>query len=228
MKGPKLLSREEAEQYGTISGAQVGADFLSGGRKFADEFFDSRKGLYEPEELTDLLRTRYLVRKIKDVPPYVPPLDEVRSDVSLACKMIAARVLAEKAASELAEQLKKKGGTIKETIVDGYRVLTIPPISRKQSRVVPSDYSTFGETPEDKPHPGRTLCRRRVSRRFLRSPARLDRHCRQPTADDLLRDGARQTRAGNFHRLLCPVWRCSKVMTRPPRSRPAASSPKNG
>jgi hypothetical protein len=149
----KLLSREEAEQYGTISSAQVGADFLSGGRKFADEFFDSRKGLYEPEELTDLLRTRYLVRKIKDVAPYVPPLDEVRSDVRDACKTIAARVLAEEAASNLAEQLKKKGGTIKETIIDGYRVLTIPPTSRKQSRVVPGDYSTFGEAPEEKPIP---------------------------------------------------------------------------
>ena len=63
----KLLSREEADQYGTISSAQVGTDSASGGRKFADEFFDSRKGLYEPEELTDLRRTRYLVRKIKDV-----------------------------------------------------------------------------------------------------------------------------------------------------------------
>ncbi len=149
----KLLSFEEAEQYGTISSAQVGGDFLSGGRKFAEEFFDSRKGLYEPEELTDLTRTHYLVRKIKDVPPYVPPLDEVRSDVAAACKTIAARALAEKAVSELADQLKKKGNTIKETIIDGYRVLTIPPISRKQSRVVPGDYSTLGEPPEEKAIP---------------------------------------------------------------------------
>ena len=54
---------------------------LSGGRKFADEFFDTRKALYEPEEFVDLGRTRYLARKIKDVAPHVPPLDEVRSDV---------------------------------------------------------------------------------------------------------------------------------------------------
>ena len=73
-----LLSREQAEQYGQISGAEVGMSELSGGRKFADEFFDPKKALYEPEELTDLLGTRFLARKIKDVPPHVPSLDEVR------------------------------------------------------------------------------------------------------------------------------------------------------
>ena len=81
---------------------------LSGGRKFADEFFDPKKSLYEPEELTDLLGTRFLARKIKDVPPHVPALDEVRPDVSLAWKMGKARPLAEKAAQDLAEKLKKK------------------------------------------------------------------------------------------------------------------------
>jgi hypothetical protein len=128
----KLLSLEEADQYGPISSAQVGTVPLSGGRKFAAEFFDTRKALYEPDELVDLGRTRYLTRKIKDVAPHVPPLDEVRSDVSLAYKTIQARVLADKAASELAEKLKKKGGAIGEAIVDGYRVLSIPPITRKQ------------------------------------------------------------------------------------------------
>ena len=78
---PKLLSREAAEHYGPISSAEAGITPLSGGRKFAEEFFDSKKALYEPEELTDQGRTRYLARKIKDVPPHVPPLDEVRSDV---------------------------------------------------------------------------------------------------------------------------------------------------
>ena len=67
-----MLSREQAERYGQISGAEVGLTRLSGGRKFADEFFDPKTGLYEPEELTDLLGTRYLARKIKDMPPHVP------------------------------------------------------------------------------------------------------------------------------------------------------------
>jgi len=148
----KLLSREDAEHYGTISNAESGTTPLSGGAKFAQEFFDSKKGLYEPEELTDQGRTRYLARKIKDVPPHVPSLDEVRSDVSLAYKMIQARALAEKRANELAREL-KKSGTIKDAIVDGYRVLTIPLVSRKQSRIVPSQFYLFTETPEDTPIP---------------------------------------------------------------------------
>ena len=124
-----LLSREQAEHYGQISGAEVGLTRLSGGRKFADEFFDPKTSLYEPDELTDLLGTRYLARKIKDVPPRVPSLDEVRPEVALAWKMEKARPLAEKAAEHLAEQLKKKGGTIKDATVEGYRVVTIPPIA---------------------------------------------------------------------------------------------------
>jgi peptidyl-prolyl cis-trans isomerase D len=147
----RLLSREQADDYGPISGAEVGSISLSGGRKFAAEFFDTRKGLYEPEDLIDLGRTRYLVRKFKDLDPHVPPLDEVRSDVSLACKMIEARVLAEKAAAQVADQIKQKGGTIKEAIVDGYRVLTLPAIPRKQSQIRPS--TPLGEAPTDTPIP---------------------------------------------------------------------------
>ena len=75
-----MLSREEAERYGQISGAEVGLARLSGGRKFADEFFDPKTSPFEPEELTDLLGTRRtLARKIKDAPPRVPSLDEVRN-----------------------------------------------------------------------------------------------------------------------------------------------------
>jgi peptidyl-prolyl cis-trans isomerase D len=146
---PKLLSREAAEHLGPISSAEAGITPLSGGRKFADEFFDPKKAMYEPEELTDQGRTRYLVRKTKDVPPRVPPLDEVLSEVKLASKVIQARTLAEKRASELAEQFKKTG-TIKEPVVDGYRVLTIPPIPRRQSRIVPSQFF-ISETVEDAP-----------------------------------------------------------------------------
>jgi peptidyl-prolyl cis-trans isomerase D len=150
----KLLSREDAEHYGPISSAEAGITPLSGGRKFAEEFFDSKKGLYEPEEMTDQGRTRYLARKIKDVTPHVPPLAEVRSDVILAGKMIQARVLAEKAASELAQRLQKAGATINnDAVVDGYRVLTIPAVSRKQSRIVPSQLYLFSEASEDTPIP---------------------------------------------------------------------------
>jgi peptidyl-prolyl cis-trans isomerase D len=132
----KPLARDEADRYGTISDAEVGTARLSGGRRFADEFFDPKKALYEPEILTDVLGMRFLARKIKDVAPHVPPLDEVRSDVSLACKMKAARSLAAKAARDLAEQLKKKGGAIPATTIEGYRVVAIPPIPRRQSSLV--------------------------------------------------------------------------------------------
>jgi peptidyl-prolyl cis-trans isomerase D len=134
----KPLAREEADHYGAISEAEVGTTRLSGGRKFAPEFFDPKKALYEPEVLTDVLGMRFLARKIKDVGPHVPPLGEVRSDVSLACKLRAARAFAAKSARELAEQLKKKGGAIKDTTAEGYRVLAIPPIARRQSALLRS------------------------------------------------------------------------------------------
>ena len=147
-----LLSRQEADRIGPISTAEAGITPLSGGPKFAEEFFDSKKGLYEPEELTDRGNTRYLARKIKDVPPHVPPFPEVRLDVSLACKMAQARLLAEKSASDLAEQLKKKnGGSIKESIVDGYRVLTIPPLTRRIPQILPGQSDS--EAPEETPIP---------------------------------------------------------------------------
>jgi peptidyl-prolyl cis-trans isomerase D len=146
-----LLSREQAQRYGQISEAEVGMTRLSGGRKFADEFFDPKKSLYEPEELTDLLGTRYLARKVEDNPPHVPPLDQVRSEVVLAWKMARARPLAQQAADRLAERLKKKGGMIKDPTVDGFRVVTVPPIARRQTTLRPGRFD-FGQ-PEDSPVP---------------------------------------------------------------------------
>ncbi len=153
-----MLSREESERYGLISGAELGLSRHSGGRKFADEFFDPKASLFEPEEFTDVLGgTRYLARKIKDVPPRVPPLDEIRSQVSLAWKMSQAGPLARKAAEQVAEQIKKQGGTIKETTVEGYQVLTIPLIARRKSNPLSGRFEM--PEPEDSPipevnHPG--------------------------------------------------------------------------
>jgi len=90
--------------------------------------------------LTDLLGTRFLARKIEDVPAHVAPLEEVRSEVSLACKMATARVLAEKRANELAQQLKKKGGAIQGDTFEGYRVVTIPAIARRQPAFLPNQF----------------------------------------------------------------------------------------
>jgi hypothetical protein len=130
---------------------------LNGGRKFADEFFDSKTLLFEPAELTDILGTRFLARKTKDNPPYVPSLDEARKDVVLAWKLSKARPLAEKAAQALAEKLQKKTVTIKDGPLEGYRVVTIPPITRRQTNFMssPSDMGTPEETPiADVAYPG--------------------------------------------------------------------------
>ncbi len=128
-----MLSREEAEKYGQISGAQVGLSRIGDGKKFADEFFDPKAAMYESVTLSDLTGTRYLARKIKDAAPRVPSLDEVRSQVSLAWKTEQARPLAKKAADQLAEQLRKQAAPPKEATFQGYPVATIPAIARKFS-----------------------------------------------------------------------------------------------
>ena len=140
-----LLSRQDVERLGQISTAEVGLTPLSGGRKFVDEMFDPKTGLYEPIELTDVLGTRFLVRKVKDEPPHVPTLEQVRSEVIVAWKMAQARPLAEKAASELASQIKAKGATLKDPKVDGFRVESIPPITRSQTSFIPT--SMFEPSP---------------------------------------------------------------------------------
>lgn len=141
-----LLSLEQAESYGAISGAEVGTTRLSGGRRFAEELFDPRTGLYDPVELTDILGTRFLARKVKDEEPRIPALDEVKSDVIAAWKEAQARPLAEKAAQELAAKLKEQGGKIDEDRVDDYRVIDIPPITRTQMGGMPA--SIFEPAPE--------------------------------------------------------------------------------
>lgn len=128
-----LLSREAAERIGPIATAEVGLNMQSGGRKFVDEVFDPKTELFEPVELTDILGTRFLVRKIKDQPPRVPTLDQVRSEVVVAWKKAKARPLAEKAADDLAKQIKAKGSPLEDARFENYRVVTIPPITRYQT-----------------------------------------------------------------------------------------------
>jgi hypothetical protein len=59
--------------------------------------------------------------------------------------MAKARPLAEKAGEEIAKQIKSKGATIKDSKVDSYRVLTIPPITRSQQSFQPT--SMFEPSP---------------------------------------------------------------------------------
>jgi peptidyl-prolyl cis-trans isomerase D len=146
-----LLSREEAESHGQIATAEVGLTPLSGGHKFAEEIFDPKMGLFEPIELTDVLGRRYLVRKLRDEAPHVPPLDQVRAEVVRAWKMSKARPLAQKAAEELAKRLKSKGEAVKEPKLDDYRVIAIPPVTRSQTSFMPTstmfDTGTVVQTP---------------------------------------------------------------------------------
>jgi peptidyl-prolyl cis-trans isomerase D len=147
-----MLSRDDAERYGQISGAQVGLSRTGGGKKFAEEFFDTKTSLYEPIELADIGGWRYLARKVKDAPPRVPPLDEARSQVSLAWKTEKARPLAEKAAEQLAEQLRKQGNPPKDSTYQGYPVVTIPATAPKHTPMTLSPTNPFrmGE-PEESP-----------------------------------------------------------------------------
>jgi len=150
------LTLERAEQYGEISNAEVGLTKLSGGRKFAAEFFDPKASLYEPVELTDKAGRRYLARKLEDNPPRVPSLDEVRSQVVLDWKMAQARPLAEKAANELAAELRKSGGKISGDSIQGRPVITTSAITKLQPGFpLPGQFQTGPPTPS--PFPQVTL-----------------------------------------------------------------------
>ncbi len=126
------LNREQAEIYGEVSSAEVGSTRQGGGRKFAAEIFDPKTSLYEPVELTDILNRHFLVRKIDDDEPRVPPLDEVKNEVIASWKREQARPLADQAAREFAEKVTKDGGKIKEDIVDGRSVIITPLRTRMQ------------------------------------------------------------------------------------------------
>jgi hypothetical protein len=126
------LTREQAEMYGEVSSAEAGSTRQGGGRKFAVEIFDPKTSLYEPVELTDILNRHFLVRKIEDDEPRVPPLDEVKNEVIAAWKREQARPLADQAAREFAEKVTKDGGKIKEESVNGRPVIVTPLRTRMQ------------------------------------------------------------------------------------------------
>ncbi len=146
-----MIARGDLAKLGPVAEAEVGLRRLGGGRKLAEEFFDLKKGLYEPAELTDILGMRFLVRKMKDAEPRVPTLEEIRPQVVLAWKLERARPLAEKAATALAEQIKKKGGVVKDPVIEGYRVVSIAPLARKRTSFLGGRFDAG--TPEDAPIP---------------------------------------------------------------------------
>ena len=116
-----MLSREDAEHYGQISGAEVGLSRLSGGKKFADEFFDPktqpvRAGrAHRPagNPVSSPARSRTCRRAFR------PSTRSARMSSWPGSEK--ARPLAKKAADRLAEQLKKQGGPPKDATLQGYR-----------------------------------------------------------------------------------------------------------
>ena len=71
--------------------------------------------------------------------------------MSLAWKIGQARPLAKKAAEDLASELNKKGGAIKDETVKGYRVVSIPPIARRHTSFLPGQLGA--ESSEESPIP---------------------------------------------------------------------------
>ncbi|QEH36153.1 hypothetical protein OJF2_47130 [Aquisphaera giovannonii] len=147
-----MLTKEAAGQLGQVSTSEVGQKYQGGGHSFVDELFDPKAGLYEPIELVDYANRHYLVRKVKDEAPHVPALDQVRGEVVRAWKIAKARPLAEKAAEEIARKLGAAGGAIKDSKVEDYRVVTVPPITRSTSGLMPNSY--FDPRPVESDIPG--------------------------------------------------------------------------
>jgi peptidyl-prolyl cis-trans isomerase D len=123
-----MLTREQAEKYGTISTARVGTSAQSDTKTFAESFFDPKEPLYVVAELTDPTR-RYLAWKIDDQPPRVPSLDEIRAEVVHAWKMEKARGLAESDARGLADSARTKGGDLR-AVAGKREVVTTEPITK--------------------------------------------------------------------------------------------------
>ena len=88
--------------------------------------------MFEPIELTDSRKNHFLIRKVQDLPPRVPAFDEIQAEVTHAWKFAQARPLAEKAAQELAEKVKKEKGQFKGETVDGHAVITTDPVPKMQ------------------------------------------------------------------------------------------------
>ncbi len=140
-----LLAREVAEHYGLVSGAEQGLTRFSGGRRFAEELFDSKASLFEPIEMTDGSNRRYLIRKVEDNAPRVPALDEIRPEVVLAWKTMKAQPLAKKAADDYAAKVKAAGGKIQGDIVEGHPVIATDPVTRLQpGRPLPNQFFETG------------------------------------------------------------------------------------
>jgi hypothetical protein len=135
-----LLSKDEAKAYGQIGNASIGLNpSQTRDVKFADEVFAPKSPLFEGMEFNEPGGRRYLVRKLEDIEPHVAPLSEIKPRVIAASKLEKARGLAEKAAKELAETIKKDGGKFKDQIVAGRPVIAIEGATKLVPGIAPPD-----------------------------------------------------------------------------------------
>jgi hypothetical protein len=146
-----LLDRDEATRFGTIGEARA-----SGGKGFAEFFLDPRAPLYEPIDLSDIRGRRYLAWKVQDLPPRVPPLEEVRDRVVAAWKTEKARALAEADAKALAKKAEAQGGDLRKAAdAEKRSLVTTDPVPRQLASVmmgptmlVPSRPSEIAQVPD--------------------------------------------------------------------------------
>jgi hypothetical protein len=126
-----LLSFDKLKNYGQLGGAVLGSNASDRNEaKLADQLFAPKSPVYDSMEFSDPAGHRFLIRKLEDFAPREPKLSEVRPDVVAAWKLEKARALAEKAANELAEKIRKDGGTFKEEIVGGRPVVAIESVTK--------------------------------------------------------------------------------------------------
>lgn len=126
-----LLTYEAAKAHGRIGAATAGSSpSRRGDASFADTVFAPKSPLFDGLEFIGAEDRRFLVRKLEDVPPHVAPLDEVRSEVVAAWRLGKARALAEAAARELAESVRKGGGKFQGDVVAGRPVKAIEGASK--------------------------------------------------------------------------------------------------
>lgn len=130
------LTRAEAEEYGQIHSARIGAsnDDLDQrnprGTGFAQEVFEARRPLFEPLEFSDELGRRYLVWKVEDVAEHVPTLEQAREDVVAAWKTEKARVPARAAAEAIRKKAEAAKGELTKAVVGDRPIVTTREIAR--------------------------------------------------------------------------------------------------
>ncbi len=105
-----LVPATAPDGLGPISKAMQGSSASFDDPPFLSIAYSPKTQLFDPLELVDGSGRRFLTWKIEDVPPRVPPLDEIRAEVVKAWKREKARPLAQAEAKSIASRAEKAGG----------------------------------------------------------------------------------------------------------------------